>query len=285
MYNSHMIRSFNARNNFSTAIDLARFPAINAQSAASTVSGRYGFIPTTRALAVLNDYGWFPVQATEANTRKEALEGFQKHSIRLSNPQYLAEMGKVGATIPQIILTNSHGGSSAFDLSLGLFEQICANGLIVSRGDMKDLRVRHVGYADQHMEDALRALLPEIEPTLAMTDQFKRINLSQAERVAFAAAAIELRWNGEEFAVNPQTMMIPTRSAERATESALWTNYNVVQEKIINGGVNQRDVRNGSRTFGRNRRSRAVNGLDENIKLNRALWRLTEEMAKIKAAQ
>ena len=54
------------------------------------------------------------------------------------------------------------------------------------------------------------------------------------------------------------------------------------QEAIIRGGVMQRDVRNGSKTFGRSTKSRKIGGLDENIRLNRALWRLTEEMAKIK---
>ncbi len=115
-----------------------------------------------------------------------------------------------------------------------------------------------------------------------MTDEFKRLQLTEGERQAFAAAAIELRWNGEEFAVDPQSVIRPRRSAENAP--TLWNTYNVAQEAIIRGGVMQRDVRNGSKTYGRSTRSRKIGGLDENIRLNRALWRLTEEMAKLKTA-
>lgn len=277
-------RRINDRRNFATEIDISRFSAVNALSPAAHVSEKYAFVSTTRALDVLRAYGWFPVQATEARTRKEALQGFQKHTVRLANENYNRSM-EVGSTVPQILLTNSHGGSSAFDLSIGLFEKICSNGLIVQRENMGDIRVTHRGYADQYMEDALRAILPHIEPTLEQTEKFKQLGLTRDERVAFAEAAIELRWNGEEFAVDPAAMIIPSRHQERATEDKLWTNLNVVQERIINGGVNQRDVRNGSKTFGRQRRSRAVNGLDENTRLNRALWVLAEKMAELKGAK
>src|SRR5262245_55057174 len=97
-------------------IDLSKFVAINAEHAAQTVSQKYSFIPTTRALAVLQDHGWHPVQAMEARTRREDFQGFQKHAIRLANPKFNQEL-QVGSTIPQLLLTNSHAGSSAFELS------------------------------------------------------------------------------------------------------------------------------------------------------------------------
>ena len=266
--------------NAEQTIDLSRFKAVNAEHAAQTVSSKYAFIPTTRALAVLADHGWQPVQAIEARTRKEELNGFQKHAIRLTNTRFNQEL-MVGSTIPQILLTNSHAGTAAFELSLALFEKVCSNGLIVSRGTTEQVRVTHRGYADEAMESALLSVIPGVEPVLQMTDEFKRLQLTEGERQAFAAAAIELRWNGEEFAVDSQSVIRPRRSAESAP--TLWNTYNVAQEAIIRGGVMQRDVRSGSKTYGRTTRSRKIGGLDENIRLNRALWRLTEEMAKLKS--
>lgn len=261
-------------------IDLSKFKAVNAEHAAQTVSSKYAFIPTTRALAVLADHGWQPIQAIEARTRKAELNGFQKHAIRLTNTQFNQEL-MVGSTIPQILLTNSHAGTAAFELSLALFEKVCSNGLIVSRGTTEHVRVTHRGYADEAMESALLSVIPGIKPVLQLTDEFKRMQLTEAERKAFATAAIELRWNGEEFAVDPLSVIRPRRSAE--SSPTLWNTYNVAQEAIIRGGVMQRDVRNGSKTYGRSTRSRKIGGLDENIRLNRALWRLTEEMAKLKS--
>jgi hypothetical protein len=266
--------------NADNPIDLSRYAAINADHAAETVSAKYNFIPTTRALAVLADYGWHPVQAIEARTRKEAIAGFQKHAIRLANPKFNREL-QVGSTIPQLLLTNSHAGTAAFELSLALFEKVCSNGLIVARGNAEQIRVTHRGYGDEFMEAALHEVAAGVEPTLQLTDEYKQMRLTDGERQAFAAAAIELRWNGEEFAVDPGRLLWTRRSEEKAP--TMWNTYNVAQEAIIRGGVPQRDVRAGSKTYGRQTRSRKVAGLDENIRLNRALWRLTEEMAKLKA--
>ena len=61
----------------------------------------------------------------------------------------------------------------------------------------------------------------------------------------------------------------------------LWTTWNVVQENAIKGGL--RGV--GRDDLGRPRRvkSRAVNGIDQDIKLNKALWLLGERMAALKS--
>lgn len=173
--------------NAENPIDLVKFRSVNAEHAAESVSSKYTFIPTTRALAVLNDHGWFPVQATEARTRVEGRAGFQKHAIRLTNTKFNQEL-MVGSTIPQILLTNSHAGTSAFELSLALFEKVCSNGLIVSRGTTGQVRVTHRGYADSLMENALLSVIPGVEPVLQLTDEFKRLQLTEGERHAFAAA-------------------------------------------------------------------------------------------------
>lgn len=270
---------FQSRKNFSNEIDLSQFPAVNAAHASTKVSDRYAFIPTTRALSTLREFGWFPVQATEARTRVEENQGFQKHMIRLSNTRFIKEMS-VGSTIPQILLTNSHAGTGAFDLSIGLHELVCSNGLIVAREKMADIRVMHRGYADDRMADALASILPHVEPTLALTDQFKRLTLSDEEREIFAQAAIELRFDGDAYAVQPSEMLYTRRPEEKLP--TLWNTYNVVQEKVIEGDVRMRNVTAGSKRYGKTRHSRAVSGLDESNKLNRALWILTEKMAALK---
>ena len=57
----------------------------------------------------------------------------------------------------------------------------------------------------------------------------------------------------------------------------LWTTFNVVQENVIRGGIRGRTEK-GSLT-----RTREVTGIDGDIKLNQALWKLAEEFAKLKA--
>ena len=51
---------------------------------------------------------------------------------------------------------------------------------------------------------------------------------------------------------------------------------NRVQENMIKGGLS------GKSKSGKRTRTRAVNGIDGDVKLNRALWSLSEEMIKLK---
>jgi hypothetical protein len=52
-----------------------------------------------------------------------------------------------------------------------------------------------------------------------------------------------------------------------------------VQENLIRGG--QRAARTPT---GRRQKTRPVEGITQNVQLNRALWTLADEMAKLKAA-
>lgn len=52
----------------------------------------------------------------------------------------------------------------------------------------------------------------------------------------------------------------------------LWTVYQRVQENLIKGGLSGRTAQ------GRSSRTRAVKGIDGDIKLNRALWVMAENM-------
>ena len=73
--------------------------------------------------------------------------------------------------------------------------------------------------------------------------------------------------------------MRPRRTADTGTD--LWTVFNRVQENVIKGGLYgfTKDA------IGRpqRRRTREVKGIDQNDTLNRALWRLSMEMAKLAA--
>ena len=257
-------------------IDLSAFAAINQTAPAETVSSKYAFIPTTQALTVLADYGWLPTQACEAKTRKAEHKGFQRHAIRLINEKMNIEL-MTSDVLPQLLLRNSHAGTSSFILTEALHVMLCSNGLVKASGVQDEIRVRHIGYTDGLMEAAVREITTGIPETMGETDRFKRLMLTEGEREAFAAAAIELRFDGEKYAVEPRQMLQTARRAEK--DPTLWNTMNVVQEKVIRGGVRQ------VRADGTRIKSRKVSDIKEDIRLNKALWTLTEEMAKLKESQ
>lgn len=57
----------------------------------------------------------------------------------------------------------------------------------------------------------------------------------------------------------------------------IWTTFNVVQKKIMRGGLKGTTTGSNGRT--RRTTTRPVKALDRNIKMNQALWFLTEKQA------
>jgi hypothetical protein len=254
--------------------DIADFRAVVAAAPHSSVSGRYSFIPTTRPLEVLQQLGYSPVAVAEQRVRSVDKYGFQMHAIRLRHANDNREL-RVGQSIPELLLINSHMGTASFRLSLALWELVCANGLMVEREGIVEQKVRHVGYTDGQVCEAILALAPRVPELLTAVEQFNQINLDREEQMAFAKAASALRWEGETYEVNPLGMLYASRAQQRAP--TLWNTANVLQEHLVRGGVTVRNLKGHTSHF-----ARPITGLGENVRLNKALWVLTEKMAELK---
>ena len=87
--------------------------------------------------------------------------------------------------------------------------------------------------------------------------------------------------DGEGRTTTPITaeQLLAPRRAEDAGDD-LWRTFNRVQENAIRGGLTAwgRDAQNRPRRVS----SREVTGIDGDVRLNRALWTLTERMAELK---
>jgi hypothetical protein len=178
----------------------------------------------------------------------------------------------VGDDFPEIILINSHMGICAFLLLLGWFRSACLNGLVVGNA-LFGHRVPHVGFADSHVDYGLTCLLYAVPKIADEVAAWKHIQLTRDAQLAYADAAISLRFEAEKFAVEPEAVLRPKRIADTGTD--LFTTFNVVQENLIRGGIRTQN-QNGARVS-----SRAITSVDENVRLNRSLWTLTQNLASM----
>jgi hypothetical protein len=249
-------------------------PAVFANEAHEQTSDRYKFIPTIQVVDILRNQGWSPVQAFEARVRNEDRRGFQKHSIRfakLDNQELI-----VGDSRPEILLTTAHDGTAKFDFHAALFRLICANGMVVSDTTFQKVGVKHVGFADEDVIDATFRIVNEVPKIAEAVETFRKIELTQEEQVAYAEAALRLRWadTGTE-PVEAHKLLGVRRYDDRASD--LWRTFNVVQENLIKGGPR------GAYRPGQKRQSvRKVTSINEDVRLNKALWTLTEKMVELK---
>jgi hypothetical protein len=124
------------------------------------------------------------------------------------------------------------------------------------------------------------------ETALARPADWGTLNMNRDEKMILAEAAHVLRFGGDDEeeesrmskAISAGSLLLPKRADDRADD--LWTTFNVVQERVIKGGLTGYARDEDGRT--RRTTSREVKGVDQNIKLNKALWLLGERMAELK---
>lgn len=244
-------------------------PSIFAEEKHESRSERYAYIPTSTVLTALRREGFQPFMVCQTRTRSEDRRDFTKHMIRLRHASTID-----GAEANEIVLLNSHDGSSSYQMLAGMFRFVCQNGLVCGVTSA-DIRIAHKGsVVDDVLEGAFEVLngFGEME---ASRNVMQQTRLSPAETEVFATAALALKYDDEVPApVRPSQLLLPRRSADRNDD--MWSVFNRTQENLMQGGLRMQTEN------GRRQRTRPVQGIDQTVRLNRALWLLADGMQRLK---
>lgn len=233
-------------------------------------SERYTYIPTIEILDRLREEDFQPFYAKQSRTRDIEKREFTKHLLRLRRHDQI----QGGNEIPEIILLNSHDGSSSYKMIPGMFRQVCSNGLVAWK-DFGEISVPHKGDIVGQVIDGAFEVLRTFERVEQNIDLMRGIEMSHSEQLLLGSAALDYRYEGKQDPITPEQLINPRRWEDNRAD--LWTTFNRIQENVIKGGISGRTEK-GKRT-----RTREVTGIDGDIKLNQALWKMAEEFAKLKA--
>ena len=245
-------------------------PSVFAESAHESRSSRYAYIPTSDVLSGLRREGFQPFMACQARTRTEGKQEYTKHMLRLRHQSQIN-----GDTANEIILVNSHDGTSSYQMLAGCYRFVCENGLI-SGETVEDFRVRHSGNVVGNVIEGAFRVLDEFKLVDSSKETMQGIILKPRQQEVLASAALQLRYDpGENVPIEPQQLNQARRMDDRGAD--LWRTFNRVQENLMQGGLQGRNANGGRST------TRRVSSVSENIRLNRALWTLADEMAKMAA--
>src|SRR5690606_12230749 len=148
------------------------------------------------------------------------------------------------------------------------------NGLVC--GDtLADVRVPHKGnVADQVIEGAYE-VLQGFEHVQQSRDAMRAITLDDGEAQVFAKSALTLKYDhsGKALPITESQVLRPRRLDDKGSD--LWSIFNRVQEHLVKGGLTGRTAN------GRKRQTRPVHGIDQSVRLNRALWVLADGMRQL----
>lgn len=252
--------------------EIRRFaPSIFAEEKHDSRSARYTYIPTIDVLNGLRKEGFQPFLACQTRVRDKGRLEHTKHLLRLRHASQITER-----QANEIILVNSHDGSSSFQLLSGVFRFACANGLVCGRTDF-DVRVPHKGDIVGRVIDGAYTVLDYFDQVDQQREGMQALTLNRGEQAAFARAALVLKYDDPltPAPITEDQLLRPRRTEDRSDD--LWTVFNRTQENLLKGGLHGRNAN------GRPTTTRAVGGIDQGVKLNRALWTLSEEMQRLKS--
>lgn len=245
-----------------------RAPAVFADHQFEKTSANYVFISTQQLVDALRDSGFHPTDARQRWSRGDRL-GYARHMIRFRAHDALCFVD----CTPEIILINSHDATSAYELRGGLYRFVCCNGLIVSLAEFGVIRIPHRGNAVASVVEGARKIMDRLTGIGPIIEKMARTELDERAQLAFAQRALELRYrNRDYYPFDANRLLDARRDTDR--QNSLWCVYNRVQENIICGGIE------GKSAAGRKVTSRRITAVQEDVRLNVALWH--EAMALIR---
>jgi hypothetical protein len=262
-------------------------PSVFATVAHESRSERFRAIPTIDVLDGLRGEGFFPVAVKQSRARDAGKAEYTKHLIRLRRFDDEAKKYSVGDVLPEILLKNANDGTSAYDLMSGLFRIRCLNSLVSQTATLDSVKVRHSGDAIGKVIEGTYRVLETSRAALAAPENWGQIQMNRDARLAYAEAAHILRFGDAEgnvdTAFRPEQLLQTRRRDDDGAD--LWTITNVVQENVIRGGLRARVAAHyddeGGYVPARRVSTREVKGIDQDVRLNKALWVLSEKMAEV----
>jgi hypothetical protein len=245
----------------------SRAPAVFAASAHERMSRKYTFIPTERVLGGLINVGFVPVDARQAHTRSTS-PLHARHIVRLRRR---FETVQLNDSVLEILFLNSHDGTSAYQLRIGIFRVVCTNGLIVSRGAFPTQCVRHRGnIVDEVVVGALE-MTERFESLAAQIEHMEQRRLPKDDQLRLAERALELRFpKGAESGLEPAQLLTCRRTEDVGDD--LWRVTNRIQENLLRGGLKRRTI------TGRLIRTRAITAIAQDVRINSGIWDLAMEV-------
>ena len=238
-------------------------PSIFSTSASPKMSDKYVFVPTEDILENFQREGW------EIASAKQTGRGmYGVHEIRLRN----GELPKVGDTLVEAIIRNSHNGMTTLGVSAGLHRLVCSNGLTVPTALAESFNVRHQRFDlddVKRLTESFAGKLPKIEGSV---NRMMEREMTTDEKIDFVRKSAEIRFSKEKVLNDMEIvgLLSPKRTEDEGDD--LWKVFNVVQEKFVRGGMEY------SSPNGRRTKLRGLQNIMAVNQVNTKLWELAEEM-------
>ena len=237
-----------------------------------TLTDKYKLVKTSDLIDKLQAQGFKLDKFVANRVRNKAKIGYQKHRAIFSHPELLKSTGDGN---PQLLLTNSHDGTSAVVLQLGFFRMVCANGLVIGKSIGEPIRLRHSGkFIYDELDKAVEKIVAQVKTMNEAIDKLKAKVLSEGEIASFQKQALDLR-----MASNVE--VLDSKFNVNRPEDAkpdLFTVFNVIQENLVRGGARV-IVKELATSQVKQKTLRKITSIQAETEINTKLWDMAMALA------
>jgi hypothetical protein len=210
------------------------------------------YIPTLDLVTKLQDEGWQLSGVAEHRSKNRKITN---NYVQMQHPDFAVQnkQGKNEA-FTSITLSNSNSGAQPLQMSLGMFRQVCSNGLIAYDQHAESENIKHTEINYRDLDRFVSTMNSKANKLLTEVNEMKHRGISMKDLRKLATEAYLLRYDNLED-INIDDLFAVNRVEDESND--LWTVFNRIQENLTH------DITN----------------MKEDIKLNQQLFKLVETFA------
>lgn len=253
-----------------------QFPSVFSRKAHPKMSEDYQMFRSDTIIEDMAKLNFSLVEIRQMHAVKRD-PAYTMHSLRFRPSGRSKALAKVGDTVAEAHIINSHNGLRRFIASSGLFRLACLNGMVVPDALYGSASMRHFGANNtfETVQGIINGLMEGLPKLSDKIETWRSIEMEERQQVAFAKLLLQIRPMPEW--VKPALLLEAKREVDAAKQNGkrdLWTTFNVIQEHMMND-----TLRNPGTDEERGASTRPVTGVAAVFDLNRSLWIGAERVA------
>jgi len=210
------------------------------------------YIPTLDVVEKLQGEGWRLSGVAEQRGKNRKISN---NYVQMQHPDFAIQNNKgKDEAYTSITISNSCNGAKPLQMSLGIFRQVCTNGLIAFDRHGETENIKHIAINARDLDRFIIPINNKVNKLLTEVSEMKHRGLSIEDMRKLATEAASLRYANLDD-INIDDLLVVNRVEDESND--LWTVFNRIQENLTH------DVQN----------------MSEDIKLNQRLFALAETFA------
>ena len=239
-------------NNIDKAIAFANSLDVNNIRNVQKIKTKEFYIPTLDVITKLQHEGW---QLKGVDEQRGKNRKISSNYVQMQHPDFAVKNSKgKDEAYTSITISNSCNGAKPLQMSLGMFRQVCTNGLVAFDQHAEAENIKHIEVNYMNLDRFITSVTNKTGKLLNEVSEMKHKGLSIEDMRKLAHEAASLRYNDLDD-INIDDLLVVNRVEDESND--LWTVFNRIQENL---------------TYD-------VSNMNEDIRLNKQLFSLANQYA------